>query len=220
MEAKHKYSLEHPSMFPTAAIVDPELTESLPAYQTATSGIDALTQAIEAYWSRAAQPVSDIYALEAVRTIFDSLEAACQGDAPGARVKMAQGSLLSGLAFSNTKTTVCHSLSYPMSAHFNVAHGQAVSITLAPFLVWNADAIAAKMPPLLDAMGVTHVDDAAERITRLIAAIGLATDLRSLGIREKDVDLILREGFTVGRADNNPKPVAEADARAVLRSIL
>ena len=219
-EARRKHSLEHRWMFPAAAIVDPKLTVSLSESQTAVTGMDALTQAVEAYWSRNSQPISDIYALAAVRLIFENLEAACKEGGLGARSAMAHASLLSGLAFSNTKTTICHSLSYPMSAHFDVPHGQAVSVTLPPFLLWNADAISSKLPQLLEAMDATCAEDAAHRVRSLMTSIGIATDLRSLGMTEKDIDLLLKEGFYADRADNNPKPVAIEDARAILQRIL
>ena len=219
MEVRRKYSLEHRWMFPTASLVDPSLTSSLPPYQTATSGMDALTQAVEAYWSRNSQPVSDMYALAAVRKIFGSLEDACNAGGATARSAMAEGSLLSGLAFSNTKTTICHSLSYPMSAHFDVPHGQAVSITLAPMLEWNAEAISDRLQPLLEAMGATSVDEASSRIRSLMTGIGLATDLRSMGLDRDDVELILEEGFYADRADHNPRQVTVEDAREILYGI-
>lgn len=220
MEARRKRSLEHHWMFPTTALVDPALTLTLPPYQTAATGMDALTQAIEAYWSKRSQPISDMYALRAVRQIFENLEEAYVGGGISARSAMAHASLLAGLAFSNTKTTICHSLSYPMTAHFGVSHGQAVSITLPSFLLWNADGISAKLPPLLQAIGSSCAEDAAGRIRRLMERIGLATDFHTLGLSKNDVDLVLAEGFYADRAENNPKPVSVEDARSILYNIL
>jgi phosphonate metabolism-associated iron-containing alcohol dehydrogenase len=220
MRAHRKRSLEHRWMFPTTALVDPTLTLTLPPYQTAATGMDALTQAIEAYWSKRSQPISDMYALRAVREVFENLEDACVGGGMPARSAMAHASLLAGLAFSNTKTTICHSLSYPITAHFGVSHGQAVSITLPSFLLWNADGISAKLPALLQAIGSTCPEDAADRIRQLMERIGLATDFHTLGLEKKDVDLVLAEGFYADRADNNPKPVGVEDARSILYDIL
>ena len=132
---------------------------------------------------------------------------------------MAQGSLLSGLAFSNTKTTICHSLSYPMTAHFGVPHGQAVSITLASFLMWNSEAIEAKLHPLLRVLGAESVQEAADHIRVLMASVGLATHLRSLGLSKKDIDLISDEGFYADRASHNPRPVGVEDVRSILLSV-
>ena len=133
---------------------------------------------------------------------------------------MAEGSLLSGLAFSNTKTTICHSLSFPMTARFGVPHGQAVSITLPGFLLWNADAIPAKMPALLQAFGARDPADAASRIRSLMADVGLGTDFRSLGLSKTGIDLVVDEGFYADRADNNPRPVGIDDARKILLEML
>ena len=117
MKNKKKLSLEKYSMYPTHCIVDPELTYSLPKYQTALTGMDALTQSIEAYWSRNSQEISDIYSLTAIKIILENLEDAYLTNKQNSRVNMSLGSLLGGLAFSNTKTSICHSLSYPMTIY-------------------------------------------------------------------------------------------------------
>jgi alcohol dehydrogenase class IV len=218
-DAGRKHSLEHVSMFPNHAVVDPELTMSLSPSITASSGMDALTQAVEAYWSKRSQPISDLYALGAIRRIMGNLSDACEGGSIGARTAMAEGSLMSGLAFSNTKTTICHSLSYPMTALFGVSHGQAVSITLPAFLLWNGDAIRAKLPQLLEAFGAASLEDAANRIKALMTNIGLSVSLNGLGIGDDEIEAVIEQGFYADRADNNPKPVALEDAREILRSI-
>jgi len=186
---------------------------------TATSGIDALTQAVEAYWSKRSQPISDLYALGAISRIMSNLEDAHKNGQPEARTAMAEGSLMSGLAFSNTKTTICHSLSYPMTALFGVSHGQAVSITLPAFLLSNAHAIRAKVPRLLEALGAGSIEDAASRIRALMTSVGLAVRLNDLGIGDREIETILDQGFYADRADNNPKPVTIQDAREILRGI-
>jgi phosphonate metabolism-associated iron-containing alcohol dehydrogenase len=218
-EAGRKHSLEHLSMFPDYAVVDPELTMSLSPSMTASSGMDALTQAIEAYWSKRSQPISDLYALGAIRRIMGNLNDACQGGSIEARTAMAEGSLMSGLAFSNTKTTICHSLSYPMTALYGVSHGQAVSVTLPAFLLWNADAIRAKLTQLVEAFGAASIADAADRIRALMTKIGLSVSLSDLGIGDDEIEAVIEQGFYADRADNNPRPVALQDARMILRSI-
>ena len=132
---------------------------------------------------------------------------------------MAEGSLMSGLAFSNTKTTICHSLSYPMTAMFGVSHGQAVSVTLPAFLIWNGNAFQARLPQLLEAFGAVSIEDAASRIRALMTNVGLSVSLNGLGIGDEEIEAVLEQGFYADRADNNPKPVAIQDAREILRSI-
>ena len=218
-DAGRKHSLEHATMFPDHAVVDPELTVSLSPSMTASSGMDALTQAVESYWSKRSQPISDLYALGAIRRIMGNLEDAYESGSIEPRTAMAEGSLMSGLAFSNTKTTICHSLSYPMTALFGVSHGQAVSVTLPAFLLWNGDAILARLPQLLEAFGAASLEDAANRIRALMTNIGLSVSLNDLGIGDDEIEAVIEQGFYADRADNNPKPVALQDARDILRSI-
>jgi len=217
---KQKLSLEHESMFPDVAIVDPELTYTAPKNISAAAGMDALTQAIEAYWSNNSQPISDNFALKAIEYLSKHLENACNEGNIYSKNKVSQGSLMSGLAFSNTKTTICHSLSYPMTAHFGISHGQAVSITLTSFLEWNASSIKKKLPDLFEAFDCKSLETTITKIQTIMENIGLETKLSRLGISESDIELILKEGFYEGRADNNPKVVNEQETQSILLSIL
>ena len=128
---KKKYSLSHEWMFPDYAIIDPLLTVHMSPQLTACTGMDALTHAIESCWSRSAQPISDSFALRAIKLIRKNIKTAY--DEPqnlAARINMAMASLFAGLAFNNTKTAACHSISYPMTFNYNIPHGLAVSITI------------------------------------------------------------------------------------------
>lgn len=112
------------SFLPAAAVVDFELTMSMPARLTADTGIDALTHAIEAYVSRRASPVSEALALSAIRTIGAHLEGAYHdAEDRSAREAMTVGSLQAGMAFSNSSVALVHGMSRPIGAHFHVAHG-------------------------------------------------------------------------------------------------
>ncbi len=220
-QAKKKYSLGHSALFPREALLDPALTSSLPSAITAATGMDAFTQACEAYWNRHCNPVSDDYALMAVARIANALPVAVRGGTDAeARRSMLQGSLWAGLAFSNTRTAACHSISYPLTLHFGVVHGQAVGITLPEVLLLNATVEPARAAAFCSALGVGSIEEAAEHIRRLMHASGLATRLSSLGIGEGDVEVIVREGFTAGRMMNNPYTFDEASLRALLLRIL
>ena len=220
MKNKKKLSLEKYSMYPTHCIVDPELTYSLPKYQTALTGMDALTQSIEAYWSRNSQEISDIYSLTAIKIILENLEDAYLTNKQNSRINMSLGSLLGGLAFSNTKTSICHSLSYPMTIYYNIPHGQAVSITLPSFLEWNKDSLNSKLNPLLYAMGTKSIKQSCDKIRNLMKSIGLKINLSELNINKPDIKNIIREGFYNERADNNPKKILKKDAEKLLNEIL
>ena len=133
---------------------------------------------------------------------------------------MAHGSLMAGLAFSNTRTTICHSLSYPMTARYDVVHGQAVSITLPLFLQSNATVLGNKLPALLAALGAPTVEHAAEQIGRLMANVGLATRFSELGLSHDALDVIVAEGYYPERADNNPRDYSRDEIRSLLAGIL
>lgn len=218
---KIKYSLSSPEfMFPDVAIVDPALTDECPKYVTATAGIDALCQAIEAYWNVKHNPISDRYALESIETIIGNLEKAVNKPSKTVRDKMAWGSLMGGLAFSNTATTICHSVSYPITAHWNIAHGQATSITLPMFIEYTFPVLEKnRLSKILKAVKASNTRDAADKIRRLMKKIGLKTKLSDLGIPKERIDLIVSEGFDPARAKNAPKIPTQEELKKMLLSI-
>jgi phosphonate metabolism-associated iron-containing alcohol dehydrogenase len=220
LEAKKKYSLEGMGMYPTHALLDPRLTLTLPPVFTATTGMDALSHAMEAYWNRNANPVSDQYALEAVRRVFEALPLVIASpENPEYRARMLLASLLAGLAFSNTKTAAAHSLSYPMTLHYGVIHGQASSITLPALLRFNAEASLERMTQLANAIGGSSIEGAAKRIQVLLQRVGLKTSLRELGIDERGIELCVREGYTPDRAGHNLRDLDAAGLREVLEMV-
>ncbi|MBA7536658.1 Long-chain-alcohol dehydrogenase 1 [subsurface metagenome] len=212
-DIKKKYSLSNEKMYAKAALLDPELTISLPPHLTASTGLDALSQAIEAYWSRNHNPTSDKHALEAISLINENIENAYKNPTKiEFREKMLLGSLESGLAFSNTKTTAVHSVSYPITAHFDVPHGLACALTLAAFLEFNSiegeDNLEEAPQRILDIayqMNCKTVQEVKSRITEIMKNMNLPIRFRDVGINKKDIDIIVNEGFTKGRVENNPR---------------
>lgn len=220
-ESKQKYSFASPMMFPDLAIVDPSLTDELPPKITAETGMDALTQGIEAFWSKLHNPVSDEYALRSIRLVLDNLDTAVNCPNEQSRDFMAQASLFAGLAFSNTKTTICHSVSYPMTAHFGVTHGQAVSITLPIMMGYSFPSLEKERGDmLLSTIGVKTVEEASGIIKNLIKSVGMATTLAELGINEKNLDVIVQEGFNPDRVNNAPKVPSPQELKELLKGIL
>lgn len=219
---KKKYSVHHDYQYPTDALVDPLLTYSAPPAVTANTGMDAFTQACEAYWNKNHSPLSDDYALMAVRHIFTALPKAVQnGHDAAARSALSLGSLQAGLGFSNTRTTACHSISYPMTLHWNVAHGQAVGITLPDVLRLNATVMPDRSARFCAALAVTSIDEAAENIRQMMEKSGLKTRLSVLGIAtDADLDLIVAEGFTPERMGNNPFTFTSESLKDMLQRIL
>lgn len=219
-EAKKKYSMEGMTMYPTHAVLDPKLTLTLPPVFTAATGMDALSHAMESYWSKNANPVSDAYALEAVRRIFEALPLVMNNpDNLEHRTRMLFASLLAGLAFSNTKTGVAHSLSYPMTLNFGVIHGQASSITLPGIMKFNAEVSLERMANLAKAVGGNSVDSGARRIQVLLQRVGLKSSLSELGIDADGIEVCVREGYTPDRAGHNLRDVDADGLREVLQSV-
>lgn len=219
-DGKKKHSMEGMTMYPTHALLDPKLTLTLPPVFTATTGMDALSHAMEAYWSKNANPISDAYALEAVRKIFEALPLVMNNpDNLEHRTKMLFASLLAGLAFSNTKTGVAHSLSYPMSLNFGVIHGQASSITLPSIMKFNAEVSLERMVNLAKAVGGNSVDSGARRIQVLLQRVGLKSSLSELGIDADGIELCVREGYTPDRAGHNMRELNADRLREILQSV-
>src|SRR5207248_4789041 len=125
-----KYSVCHEFLLPDIAIVDPILTHKMSPRLTAITGMDALSQAIESYWSIHSTEESKGYAREAIRIIVDQLPKAVNEPTNDSRLAMARASHLAGKAINVTRTTAPHALSYALTSRFGVPHGQAVSLTL------------------------------------------------------------------------------------------
>jgi alcohol dehydrogenase len=218
---KKKYSFGYRQLYPAHALVDPQLTYSMPPKVTACTGMDAFTQACESYWNNNHNPTSDAYALEAVSLILPALpRAVADGADVSARHDVAFGSLTAGKAFSNTRTAACHSISYPMTLYFGVTHGQAVGITLPEVLLLDAQVMPARVQPFCEALGVSSMKEAAEKIRHMMQVCGLCTRLSELGIDRAGIDTIVEHGFTPERMGNNPYAFTKESLRTMLLGIL
>lgn len=205
-EDNKKYSLSSGKyMFPKIAIVDPRMTDDLPSKVTAESGIDALCQSIEAYWNKNHNPVSDKYSLRSIKLIVSSLEKAVIYGNKKSRDQMMLGSLLGGLSFSNTQTTICHAISYPITIHWNINHGQATSITLPLFIKQIFPSLPkSRLKKLLHILEANNPPDASSKIETLMSNIGLKTKLSELGIQKNEISLIAKESIGQSRLSNSP----------------
>ena len=220
MEEKRRYVLSHPLLFPTVALVDPVLTLTMPRSLTAITAMDAFASAFECYWSINSQPVSDALALNVIQLFIQNLERSCLQADLDSRSACALAATMSGMAYSQTGTTICHTLSYPLTMYFDVPHGLAVGITLASFLRRNAQTIQSKMQPLLAALDVNTLEEGAQRIIHLMERCGLPTKLRELGVTTKDLDLIAANGLNLSEGSNNPLPIQHQEVKAILTSLL
>ena len=216
-ERDAKRSVECHENYAWAALVDPELAAGMPMKLAVSSALDAVAHAVESYWAKGSNCVSRALALEAVRTIMDGMEDLLAGKSV-AHDAMARGSMLAGLAFSNTKTTACHSISYPLTMHCGIPHGAAVSMLLGPVFRLNAPALD-RPAPLLEALGVSGADELEGRIRNILYRSGQPATLQEWGAQREDLPHLAQLGMTKGRADNNPVPIDPATILSILEHI-
>ena len=156
-EIEVKRSVESKENYAYAALIDPDLSSTLPLALAVSSALDAVAHAVESYWAKASNCVSKALALSAIREIMLHIDGLFSEDF-AAHDAMSKGSMLAGLAFSNTKTTACHSISYPLTMHYHIPHGVAVSMLLAPVFTLNLPQIE-DPKSLLAALGVKDADE-------------------------------------------------------------
>lgn len=212
-----KRSVECQENYAWAALVDPELAAGMPLPLAVSSALDAVAHAVESYWARGANAVSRALALEAVRTIMGSVDNLLDGRAE-AHEAMARGSMLAGLAFSNTKTTACHSISYPLTMHHGIPHGTAVSMLLSPVFRLNAPSLE-DGEALLAALGVSDGTELDRQVRDILRRSGQATTLKEWGVRREELPRLAQLGITKGRADNNPVPIESNTILSILEQI-
>ena len=212
-----KRSLESRENYAYAALVDPALAKGMPVRLAVSSALDAAAHAVESYWANHTNAVSRGLALEAVATIMGGIDRLLE-NAPAAHEAMARGSLLAGLAFSNTKTTACHSISYPLTMHYGIPHGAAVAMLLAPVLACNAPAVQ-DLDALLGALGVADAAGLQRRIAGLLVRSAQPASLEGWGVARSDLAHLAGLGITKGRADNNPVELTPALIEEMLESI-
>ena len=228
-KTKSKGGINSRFLYPTVALLDPELTLSLPPAVTAETGMDALTHAMEAYTSNKANPLSDLVALKAVALIGGSLKRAVQkGTDPEARENMLLGSLLAGLALANAGVTAVHAMAYPLGALFNIPHGLANAVLLPYVLEFNRSACPerfARMGALLSASPPASTlergaKQCVQKVIRLSRAIGIPATLRDLKIPKKAIAQMAPAALKVARPiENNPRPITEEDIAGLYRKM-
>lgn len=196
---KHKHILTDMSLVPALAVLDPELLTSLPAHITAATGVDALAHAIEALASKAANPVADALALEAVRRIIEDRALSRSISQPSdvaARGEMLVAANLAGQAISSAMLGACHAFAHALGAGWSVPHGVANGLFLGPVMRLNLEKAEAKYAMLGRVLGGTgtsralaeHAIDRVEDLIHVVA--GLPTQLTEVGVLPKDLDAL------------------------------
>ena len=216
-DGKKKHTLGSLKTYAKAAIIDPKLTYSLPKKQTASTGMDALSQGIESYWSRNHNKIADEFAIKAIKFVFQHLEGAYKDPKnPEHRRGMSLAALYSGFAIDGTKTTACHSISYPITAYFGVPHGHACALTIPSFIIYNSKEVPDRIGDIAKAMGTKNPEEGANKVRNLMKNLGLETKLSELGINKRGIEIIVKNGFTPDRVKHNPRKFSADDLKEIL----
>lgn len=199
--AQKKYSLHLKQTWPSVALIDPQLMLSLPPAVTLQSGLDALSHALEAIWNVNANPISDSFAVAAVHEIFAALPALM-----GAlhdvelRGRMALAALKAGLAFSNTRTALAHSISYEMTLRHGLPHGIACAFPLPLVLSRAIGRDPGRDAVLEHALG--PLSEAPARLSAFIEGLGVATRFADYGVSEAEAEVMVVHALTGARGRN------------------
>ncbi|WP_230932806.1 iron-containing alcohol dehydrogenase [Priestia sp. TSO9] len=218
----------HDYLLADAAIVDPELTLSLPSKVTAATGVDALTHAVEAYVSVNANPATDALALKAIRMISSSLRTAVEnGKDKEARTQMSYGSYLAGLAFFNAGVAGVHALAYPLGGQFHISHGESNAVLLPYVMGYIRSSCVEKMRDIFEALGGNANSLSEEeasyqcvkQLQSLVKEVGIPQTLRGFDIPESALQKLTKDGVQQKRIlARSPLPLHEKDIRAIYQS--
>jgi len=228
-----KRSLDHPALRCDVALVDPLLTWSQPPQVAAAAGLDALSHAVESYWSPRSTARSRTLAVRALRLLWGRLPATHADRSAEARRSGALAAHLAGRAIDATRTTAAHGLAYPLTARFRVPHGHACALNLAWLLPFNcgvavedvadprgAAFVRARLRELLGTLCAVSPAVARAEVLGLVAELGLSTRLRDHGIGAGDVPGLVQEGLASERAAANPRRLTPDAAIAGLEGLL
>ncbi len=229
-EEESKVGIVDAKLVPDAVILDPALTLGLPPAITASTGMDALTHAIECYSSKKANPFSDTYALRAISLISGAIRRAFRdGRDMDARHDMLLGAMYGGLCIATSGTTAVHALAYPLGGKYRIPHGLSNAILLPHVMEFNMDAAEGRFRDIAAAMGLEVSGLSARRaagrmIENLYSLNGdleIRCDMKERGVTEADLDSLAEAASKVTRLlGNNPKPMTKSDMREIYRKLL
>jgi alcohol dehydrogenase class IV len=215
-----KYSISDERLYARAAVMLPKLTAMMPLKLSATTALDAICHATEAYWSIRSNAIVRHYALQAIERIRVFLPQLKHDPANLLlRSELSLASLYAGLAFSNTRTTACHSISYPLTMLYGIEHGVAASMTLGSVLKLNWNAMV-EPENLLRAFGVGKPEEVQRVMMQLFELYDIPVRLGDYGITADQVGKIVARAYTKGRMDNNPVPISEETLEKLLIALI
>lgn len=211
-----KQSLAYPCLRPEMAVVDPEMTYTLPPGQTAATGFDGLSQSVEAFWASTRTKETHAFAVASIQCILPNLYNAVHAPEPGNRYNMAQGAYLSGEAINITRTTMPHALAYHLTKRYGLPHGHATALTLPYFFRLNTDPSLPvnggfsveenrlNMEKLFALLGQKTGEDCFEFWRNLMRSCGLAATFAEVGVDTPDKIGTLVDSMNMARMGNHP----------------
>jgi len=215
-----KKSIRHDTMFPDLAIIDPELTYTCPRDLTAHSGLDALTQAIESYISRGANSFSKALAAKATKLLFNALPIVCSDlKNLDARNDMAEGSMITALAFAQSSLGSVHGLGHPIGSKLHVPHGLCCAILLPKILRWNQEFCSEELNELALNCNCLSGDDFIEKIENLCRELKIPDNFREFGI-SSDIFPFVLKNCRSGSMRSNPRHFEDSEILEILESLL
>ena len=227
VERKRKFVCVDPHDMPIIAIVDPDMMSSMPKGLTASTGMDALTHAIEGYTTKAAWEMTDMFHLKAIEIIARSLRSAVANEKEG-REGMALGEYIAGMGFSNVGLGIAHSMAHTLGAVYDTPHGVACAMMLPIVMEYNADCTGEKYREIARAMGVKGVDDmsveeyrkaAVDAVAQLSKDVKIPQDLKEI-VKEEDLDFLVDSAYNDACAPGNPKDASKEDIKALYQSLM
>ncbi len=227
VEKKRKFVCVDTHDIPVIAVVDPDMMSSMPKGLTASTGMDALTHAIEGYITKAAWEMTDMFHLKAIELISKNLRGACENTKEG-REGMALGQYIAGMGFSNVGLGIVHSMAHALGAVYDTPHGVANAILLPTVMEYNASCTGTKYKDIAVAMGVEGVENmsqeeyrkaAVDAVKKLSADVGIPADLKAI-VKKEDVDFLAQSAMDDACRPGNPKDPTFEDIKALYLSLM
>ena len=218
MKEKKKYSISHPSLYPDIAILDGNLTLSLPLDISITTIMDALSHSLEAIWNKKSTNASTNFAIKAICEIIKNVEIFKMDPSNlNIRKKLLNASTTAGFAFSKTTTAAAHSISYPLTIHYDIPHGIASSITLLPLLEINKSFIKEPINIICNNLELTFNE--LKQAIKVIPNGIVPYTLREWNVPKNQLNRLSVESFTKGRMDNNIIDLSKNQVLSILNKV-
>ena len=227
VEKNRKFVCVDPHDIPIVAIVDPDMSASMPTGLCAATGMDALVHAVEGYITKGAWELTDMLHLKAIEIIGRSLRSAVAGDYAG-REAMSVGQYIAGMGFSNVGLGIVHSMAHPLSAVYDIPHGKACAMLLTAVLKFNAPATGEKYREIARVMGVPNVDTmdestyrqaAIDVIQKLADDVGIPKSLSEAGVKREDIPFLAESAFNDACTPGNPRDASLEEIIGIYESI-